>query len=796
MSFREYLNSNRTEFCTGCSACSAVCPTDALHMVQDETGYYVSEFDASKCINCNKCSNICPILSPKEYPYRGKRPASYAVQMHDELRSKCSSGGVFLAAAQAVIDVKKGTVFGAAWEGEVLYHCGVDNVDGLLKLCGSKYIQSHMSGTFRQIKKLLQNKETVLFCGCPCQVAGLYSYLGKDDENLYTIDLLCYYAPSVRMFQDYLKETYRGTAKSWNFRDKELGWDCENLTVFTVPDMKRQTSEDLGTKNLDGTVKKIIRSRDIDLFEQAFHSHLLMSEHCQKCNFNRIPRQGDITLGDFWGIAKFDKSFADEKGTSIVIVNSEKGRKLLELCGKKLRKIKKTDLKYIKGNRIGKDADVVRSEACKRFYDLYQASSNFNKSSNYALSCRHDVGIVGCWDIKNYGSQLTYYSLYKILNRMGYSAVLIGCHKKAQYQSVGTAELFRDNPYPAYDISRQYDNRPEMIEANALADTFVVGSDQVWNYGLYKHFGEFTLLDFVFSNKNKIAYAASFGGNYWKGSEIERVFFQFCLNRFHKISVRETSGVELCSQKFGCHADWVIDPIFFAGADVLSGLARKASVDVSGRYVFAYLLDYSKDKVDVLNRICNMTGCKSVVVTDPNQAIDPAWKAYVRVDAHLEDWLWLFQNAEYVLTDSFHGMCVSLIFHKNFTAVVNQKRGAARFHDYAAMFGLDEYILQSASTALSGEFKLSQVDYERIDRQISDAVESGMAWLKDAINPDMPDKGGLTAYDESLIRRYQASRQRFRYRLLNSKPIRYSKEYGFGEMCVMAFKSLRIRLRG
>lgn len=112
------------------------------------------------------------------------------------------------------------------------------------------------------------------------------------------------------------------------------------------------------------------------------------------------------------------------------------------------------------------------------------------------------------------------------------------------------------------------------------------------------------------------------------------------------------------------------------------------------------------------------------------------------------------------------------------------------------MFGLDEYILQSASTALSGEFKLSQVDYERIDRQISDAVESGMAWLKDAINPDMPDKGGLTAYDESLIRRYRASRQRFRYRLLNSKPIRYSKEYGFGEMCVMAFKSLRIRLRG
>ena len=791
MKFREMLNVSRSDFCTGCGACASICPTGALQIIQDDFGYYVSGYDSKKCINCNKCDSICPIKFQKNKEIKYDKPMVYAVQMDNTFRAQSSSGGVFPACATAMIDQKKAVIFGAAWNGNKLVHKGIEDVSDLQDLCGSKYVQSYTKDSYRQVKKALCDKRVVLYCGCPCQIAGLYSFLGKEYVNLYTIDLLCYYAPSVQMFQNYLNEMYDGAARTWYFRDKELGWSSKNLTIILDNKKKEDDSE---SRNLNVSEKKIIRTCDNDIFEQSYHSHLLMSKHCETCKFNQISRQGDITLGDFWGIGKFDKSFVDTKGTSIVIVNSKKGDELLKLSRQFVLKIRKTDLKYIRGNRIGSGADATRSEESKRFYSLYEKTGGmFCTSADLSMNHKYDVAVVGCWDIKNYGSQLTYYSLLKIIGEIGLSAILIGCPKKAQYKSTGKPILFKENPYSTFDIANQYENKIEMLNANDLADTFIVGSDQVWNNGLYKHFGEFTLLDFVFSNKNKISYAASFGKKDWVGSEKEKAFFKFCLGRFNKVSVREISGIDICKDTFAIHADWVIDPIFLVGKSTFSKLTHKILVDVPNRYVFAYLLDYSDDKIKLLKEISNRLHCEFVVVTDPNQSVARQWKDYVHTEYYIEEWLWLFQHAQYILTDSFHGMCVSLIYNKNFTAIVNDKRGAVRFEDYSKILGLNDYIVQSAGQILDNGFALSNIDYERINPIIENLVQLGTEWLTDSILNYVASP--LTAYDESLIYRYKSNHSKIQNRIRHCKLIKYTREYGFFGMCGMAIKSIKYRVR-
>lgn len=790
MSFREILNKSREEFCTGCGACASICTTGALHIIQDDFGYYMSNFDSSKCIHCNQCDDVCPILHPKSMEKKYNEPVVYAVQMKDNFRTQGSSGGVFPAVATAILNTNKAVVFGAAWQGDNLIHIGVDSASDLHEICGSKYVQSYTKNSYQKVKDELLDDRIVLYCGCPCQIAGLYSFLEKEYKNLYTIDLLCYYAPSIQMFQNYLKEMYGGVAKAWNFRDKKLGWSCENLSITLEVS---QTNNDPETRNSVGVAKKIVKSRNEDIFEQSYHSHLLMSKHCENCKFNKIPRQGDITLGDFWGIKNFDETFNDNKGTSIVIVNSKKGNELLELSRQYILKIRKSNIKYIKGNRIGREADAIRSEESKRFYSLYKRMGNlFCKSAELSLNHKYDVAIVGCWDIKNYGSQLTYYSLFKVIEKLGLSTIMIGCHKRAQYKSVGKPILFKDNPYSSFDLSKQYENKIEMLNVNDLTNTFIVGPDQVWNSRLYKHFGEFTLLDFIFSDKNKISYAASFGNREWSGDEIDKVLFKFCLNRFNKISVRETSGIDICKKTFSINADWAIDPVFLAGKNVFSELTQNITMNVPNKYVFAYLLDYSNDKVELLNEISERLSCECIVVTDPNQSVANQWKKYAHTEYYIEEWLWLFQHAQYVLTDSFHGMCVSLIYKKNFTAIVNKNRGSARFEDYSSILGLNDYIINSARQALTNGFVLSNVDYERINPIIEKCVQLGLEWLTDSILNYTADS--LTSYDESLVYRYKAYQNKLQNRVKYCKLNRYTtKQYGFISMCRMVIKSIKYR---
>lgn len=233
--------------CSGCGSCHNICPVDAITMPYDKQGFQASVVDEDKCTDCGQCLQHCPVIAPVYY--NDPEPNCYAAYAEDEdIRAASSSGGIFTLLANAVFE-KNGVVCGAAFRQDfTVEHIIIESKDELDKLRGSKYLQSDTGLVFRKIKSLLKDGRKVLYCSCPCQVAGLNSYLRRDYHNLLTIDLMCHGGPAPHLFKKYLKETFPDKKiQSYSFRDKSVfGWSTEANIYFD-----------------DGTSEHIVRSQDI-----------------------------------------------------------------------------------------------------------------------------------------------------------------------------------------------------------------------------------------------------------------------------------------------------------------------------------------------------------------------------------------------------------------------------------------------------------------------------------------------------------------------------------------------------
>lgn len=303
---------NKSE-CCGCSACYNICPKNAIKMQDDEKGFKYPKIDKKQCVDCKLCEKVCPIRNKKNIL---NKPKSYACYNKDEMiRLNSSSGGIFTLIAEKILE-NKGVVYGAAfnekWEVE---HIRIDNMGQLYKLRTSKYLQSNINNIYKLAKKDLEDDILVLFTGTPCQVNGFFSYLnGKQYDNLYTQDIICHGVPSPKVWKKYLEFRHEKDGKNplrINFRQKNKGWNSFGLL--------------LEYKN--NSYKK---DHDSDLFMQAFLRNAILRDSCYNCNFKEKNRQTDLTLADFWGINKIESKFDDNKGTSLVVVNTEKGEKIFE----------------------------------------------------------------------------------------------------------------------------------------------------------------------------------------------------------------------------------------------------------------------------------------------------------------------------------------------------------------------------------------------------------------------------------------------------------------------------------
>lgn len=311
------------KLCTGCSACGQVCPQHAIEMTANDEGFLYPEIDVKLCNDCRLCQRTCPVSKAVNtgaesqdagLPFEGHK--AYACYSNDEqIRSKSSSGGIFTQLAQSIIS-RNGIVFGAEFdEAFKVRHNYVESTDGLDALRRSKYVQSDTQSTFIQAKEFLNAGRPVLYCGTPCQAAGLRAFLNKEYDNLLICELACHGVPSPliwKMYLDYISGRYQSPIVSVSFRDKSTGWNDSSMKINFEDG--RQYKE---------RVKK-------EIFFIGFGKSIFNRSTCYSCKFRINNTKADITLADFWGIDRQgDSDFTDNKGVSLVITHTEAGDKAL-----------------------------------------------------------------------------------------------------------------------------------------------------------------------------------------------------------------------------------------------------------------------------------------------------------------------------------------------------------------------------------------------------------------------------------------------------------------------------------
>lgn len=305
--------------CSGCHSCCAICPLQCISMEPDREGFWYPRVDAEVCTECGLCVKACPIISPTIH--NSSVSAFACINRNEEIREKSSSGGVFSLIAEAII-TRKGIVFGAGFDKNFdVVHGWTDSIEGLSAFRGSKYVQSRIGNALIEVQEFLKAGRPVLFSGTPCQIAGLRSYLGKDYENLLCIDIVCHGVPSPRVWQRYkkeLEERNRAKVKRIAFRRKDCGWKL--FSVSFSFDNDTEYSQPLTN----------------DIYMKGFLSNLYLRPSCYACHFKSLNRPSDITLADFWGIESVLPHMDDDKGTSLVLVHTEKGAAMLADLAEKI----------------------------------------------------------------------------------------------------------------------------------------------------------------------------------------------------------------------------------------------------------------------------------------------------------------------------------------------------------------------------------------------------------------------------------------------------------------------------
>jgi coenzyme F420-reducing hydrogenase beta subunit len=304
------------ERCDGCEACASVCPAACIELREDEEGFRYPRVDPAACTECGACEEVCPALSPSPAP-GSAAPAVFAARSLDAAtRAASSSGGVFSAIAEDVL-ARGGAVFGARFDGSLqLGHAAAERLADLAALRGSKYLPSLVGGAFEGVRRTLEAGRPVAFVGTPCQVGGLRAFLHARPArgDLVTIDLVCHGVPSLRAFRAYtgwLERRQASRLTGLEFRGKRTGWKrFEVVATFEDGAEYRAPFGD-------------------DPYMRAFLWNLCLRPACHACRWARIPRVGDLTLGDYWGIERVRPDLDDDRGTSVVLVSTPRGEEAL-----------------------------------------------------------------------------------------------------------------------------------------------------------------------------------------------------------------------------------------------------------------------------------------------------------------------------------------------------------------------------------------------------------------------------------------------------------------------------------
>lgn len=339
--------------CTGCSACENTCKFNAIKLKTDRYGFKYPEINNSCCIECNACDKICRnrLLNENNKYFQQEVYAAWSKLEHIRFRS--TSGGAFYTFASNYI--KNGGLVSAAKynKNNMVEHCIIENEESLYDVLQSKYLQSDLNDIFKKIESNLKNGKSVLFCGAPCQVAGLKAFLKTDYTNLFTIDFICRGMNSPKAYRSWLDELEKINSSEvinvW-FKYKNNGWKkspfCTKITFKNGNELILKDSENLYMRGY-------------------LNSNLYIRPSCGNCQFKGLNRKSDITLADFWAV---DKELDDDKGTSMIIVNSKKGKDFFEKIKDNFFYVQRNIDEITKGN-VCFNSSVEINKKSKKFLE-------------------------------------------------------------------------------------------------------------------------------------------------------------------------------------------------------------------------------------------------------------------------------------------------------------------------------------------------------------------------------------------------------------------------------------------
>lgn len=304
--------------CCGCNACIQICPKSCINMIEDKQGFLYPKVIEETCISCGLCEKICPIINKKN---ENMLESYLAYAKDDILRMRSSSGAIFSLCGEEVLN-QKGVVFGAVFDPNFeVHHICIDNINDFQLLRGSKYVQSRIEETYKETETYLKEGKIVLYSGVGCQIAGLKNFLRKSYDNLYTIDVLCHGVPSPKVWRQYIKDKekeYNSKIKNIEFRNKVNGW--KNFSMILMFEN-------------DNVYSKTFRK---DEFMKLFLGDICLRPSCYDCKFKELDRNSDLTIGDAWGVENYKPHMDDDKGTSIILIHTEQGRKIFNLVKDKM----------------------------------------------------------------------------------------------------------------------------------------------------------------------------------------------------------------------------------------------------------------------------------------------------------------------------------------------------------------------------------------------------------------------------------------------------------------------------
>ena len=690
------------KLCNGCAACSNACPVNAISMVRNNEGFLYPKIDSSICINCGLCDKICEA----EVAQRNKpQPDCYAAMASDEIRKESSSGGVFTILANYVLQ-KDGYVCGCTFDISDLKakHIIINKQEDLHKLRGSKYIQSQIGSCYKDIKALLEQGSLVLFSGTPCQVAGLQKFLQKSYENLLTVDILCHGVPSPKVYQKHLNELCKSSNEKFlniNFRNKEYGWEPQFTTTTTTT-----TTTTYTFKHTE------------DVFLEVFLKNICLRKSCTSCQYCTTQRAGDFTIGDFWRIDYFYSELNDKKGTSLLLTNNPKAEHLLNKIKNNFKKIKKVPLKYaIAGNK-----NLYSPHKCHPKRELF--FENLEKYSlkqlaNMYLHNKYECGIMNCWASWNYGAILTCFALQEVIKSLGYTTQVINFRHKIHEnkRNYPRSNAQKDFVKKYFNLTQVCKNKKQLSKLNKTISTFISGSDQVWSW--YYPMQYLYFFDFVKSDKKKIACAAGMCFKNFQQPDDVKTALEYYMKRFDAVSMREKQSVDFCKKEFDINATFILDPVFLLPKSTYENLIKESSLN-KDKFIVIYMFEYDKHIKKMAERLAEQSNCEII---------------HIKQGQSIQDWLYYIKNAEFVITDSFHGTCFSIIFEKQFIVPINNYRGNERFESILSCIGLtDKFFTNKTNTEMLLNEINKPINYNQINSILQNEINKSLTWLNNALS--------------------------------------------------------------